>query len=716
MLLVCVATASAQSPSAVIRIDTSLNYPLGPTVEIPIILEYLEPGLQINGFELEIGIEYPNAPSQFAGFLWDEEILESGWSRLVWFEDVDDCEGEYCPTWILRIRSQVIPGQSLPLIDSPRELCRILFKTAGDLDTFYPIRFFWFDCSNNFVTFEGGEDTMLVSSHVYEYDGTELTGDMAFPSYLGAPDSCLQPELDDTTRVRAVDFYHGGLKMTVVDTPLVTRNAVRIEKTHNTEFGQIEEVSVTLEQIPEGNELLSFGSFDFLIEYDAQAATLLSARAGQLLDDCGWEYFTWRNGSDGACGDGDWPDGVVRIVAVADIENGVPQPLCLADSVGELAVLTFETTEDADTYECLYSQVRFLWCDCADNTVAVEPTADSLYVSNNVFIYDALPPATQERDFPTTYGAPYECLGEVIPGKFSTRAIDFYHGGFDFRCLEDLDQRGDINLNEVAYEIADFVLFSNYFLYGLSVFSVNVEAQIAATDCNADGMTLTLNDLIFLYRVIIDDVTPFPAPPSPRSLESDTCVVVHNIDLATVSIEYPDSLAAVFLTFGDSIFPVSDLPDFGAASLYTAPYTRVLMGPNSPHPPDCETCEMYHFGAGELFTYTGAAQLLSVEVSYDGTTYIPTAIRVDGSSTCCGDRGNVDGVNGPGLPINISDLVYLVAYLFEGGPQPPCIEEGNVDGSSDSGAPIDIVDITYFVEYMFAGGPPPPPCPTAPTR
>ncbi|MEW5993783.1 MAG: hypothetical protein AB1744_05225 [Candidatus Zixiibacteriota bacterium] len=43
---------------------------------------------------------------------------------------------------------------------------------------------------------------------------------------------------------------------------------------------------------------------------------------------------------------------------------------------------------------------------------------------------------------------------------------------------------------------------------------------------------------------------------------------------------------------------------------------------------------------------------------------------------CCnhdGIRGNVDGIVGPGGPIDVADLTYLVAYLFQGGPAPaPC--------------------------------------------
>lgn len=64
----------------------------------------------------------------------------------------------------------------------------------------------------------------------------------------------------------------------------------------------------------------------------------------------------------------------------------------------------------------------------------------------------------------------------------------------------------------------------------------------------------------------------------------------------------------------------------------------------------------------------------------------------------CGD------MDGSSAWPDIADLVYLVDYMFNGGPPPPMIEVTDVDGS---GGPIDIADLVYLVDYMFAGGPAP---------
>jgi hypothetical protein len=62
----------------------------------------------------------------------------------------------------------------------------------------------------------------------------------------------------------------------------------------------------------------------------------------------------------------------------------------------------------------------------------------------------------------------------------------------------------------------------------------------------------------------------------------------------------------------------------------------------------------------------------------------------------CGD------VNGDGL-VNASDIVYLINYLFIGGPAPDPLQAGdvNLDGS------VNASDVVYLINYLFIGGPPP---------
>jgi hypothetical protein len=68
---------------------------------------------------------------------------------------------------------------------------------------------------------------------------------------------------------------------------------------------------------------------------------------------------------------------------------------------------------------------------------------------------------------------------------------------------------GDINLNGIANEIGDAVLFSNYFIYGTAVFDpVWMATQVAATETNCDLQTMSTIDLSYLTNVIIGDLQP----------------------------------------------------------------------------------------------------------------------------------------------------------------------------------------------------------------
>jgi hypothetical protein len=72
---------------------------------------------------------------------------------------------------------------------------------------------------------------------------------------------------------------------------------------------------------------------------------------------------------------------------------------------------------------------------------------------------------------------------------------------------------------------------------------------------------------------------------------------------------------------------------------------------------------------------------------------------------CC--VGLADDPNGNGSGPDVSDLVFLVTYMFSGGPPPPCEEEVDINGSGDG---PNVSDLVYLVTYMFSGGPPPAPC------
>jgi hypothetical protein len=300
---------------------------------------------------------------------------------------------------------------------------------------------------------------------------------------------------------------------------------VTIEKQHDVVWGQPTVIDVSM--LPSAFKNFAIGGYDFLIQYDNSVLTFMNAAAGEFLTDCGWEYFTYRNGYSGNCGSG-CPSGLIRIVGIAETNNGANHPLCFVNTgsiSNVLAQLTFLVSNDRNL-ECLFVPIRFFWIDCGDNTLS-DPGGDTLLMSNHVYDYigsDGADTYYEVTDpgasLPGPFGAPSPLCDTYTQKGKPVRCANFYNGGVDIICADSIDSRGDINLNSIAYEIADAVMFTNYFIYGLSAFQGHVDGSMAASDVNGDGLTLTVADLVQLIRVVIGDALPLPKEVVVASVES----------------------------------------------------------------------------------------------------------------------------------------------------------------------------------------------------
>ena len=72
---------------------------------------------------------------------------------------------------------------------------------------------------------------------------------------------------------------------------------------------------------------------------------------------------------------------------------------------------------------------------------------------------------------------------------------------------------------------------------------------------------------------------------------------------------------------------------------------------------------------------------------------------LDGVGDACDFCGNADGSNA----IDISDAVYLISYIFAGGPAPTPV----LIGDANCDAAVDISDVVYLIAYIFEAGPAP---------
>lgn len=75
--------------------------------------------------------------------------------------------------------------------------------------------------------------------------------------------------------------------------------------------------------------------------------------------------------------------------------------------------------------------------------------------------------------------------------------------------------------------------------------------------------------------------------------------------------------------------------------------------------------------------------VVNIEVNYGSLTVLPVLV------------GDIDGSGS--LPMNIADLVYLVDWMFSGGPSPICPQSADCNGDSSA----DIADLVCWVDWMF---------------
>ncbi len=282
------------------------------------------------------------------------------------------------------------------------------------------------------------------------------------------------------------------------------------------------------------------GGFDILLSYDAAVMSFNYATIEDTEVD-GWEYFTYRL-NDGACG-GSCPSGLLRLVGIADMNNGAshPPPETLSPN-GILVTLQFYIVNDQNLGG-QFLPINFVWYDCGDNSIS-DPTGNDLYIDLRIYNPEMIMVWDEADDAgypsfsrPFGVGAPDVCLQPDTTKPTAIRCVEFIHGGICVTHPDSIDDRGDINLNGVAYEISDVVVFSNYFIFGLGAFTINMAGQIAATDVNADGLTLSVADLVYLIRVLIGDADPIPRlNPYEQKLELSTDDVGHRYEITTNAV------------------------------------------------------------------------------------------------------------------------------------------------------------------------------------
>lgn len=237
----------------------------------------------------------------------------------------------------------------------------------------------------------------------------------------------------------------------------------------------------------------ALGGFDLRVEFDPTVLYFQRVERGEGLPD-GWEYFTYRQLPCPNCGCCKYKLLLLGIYDLKDLHAG--QPIEPSSGYIEIARLKFRLAND-NNLRGFFVNVCFEWDEgnCSQNTFS-DPTGYILYVSSN------------PDEF--SYAV---CDTQLHPGNEVLNIVCFERCGGVQICTTGEKVVGDINLNLIPYDPADLTLFSSYFIYGLSVFMDDPywrSVQIANTDVNRDGFTLTLSDFIYMIRVMMHEVPPLP--------------------------------------------------------------------------------------------------------------------------------------------------------------------------------------------------------------
>ncbi len=142
-------------------------------------------------------------------------------------------------------------------------------------------------------------------------------------------------------------------------------------------------------------------------------------------------------------------------------------------------------------------------------------------------------------------------------------------------------------------------------------------------------------------------------------------------------------------------------------SLYTDLSTLITYGVYDLAPEDTITVTKALWTTKELDPAKGTAAISPAAARAIIIWFYCTFVAADplndplcsGNPNCCNVAGdaNNDG------SVNVGDGVYIINYVFKGGPAPICSQEGDANADSN----INVGDGVYIINFVFKGGPAP---------
>ncbi|MGB7061692.1 MAG: dockerin type I domain-containing protein [Candidatus Zixiibacteriota bacterium] len=448
------------------------------------------------------------------------------------------------------------------------------------------------------------------------------------------------------------------------------------------------------------------GQFHLEVDFCYHHLTFVGAEPGEILEGGDWEKFTYRLL---AYSDSLYKVQFFGIYDLPDGHQGVP--LGPNSEYVTLVVLAF-VIDNQGFPDGAFFPITFEWevSDCLENTLQ-DPSFDTLYVSQD------------SAQFNT-----FDCPPESLEFSFISPSLEFSDGGITVFYPEE-PVRGDINLNWIAYEVADWVLFHTFLLEGESVLT-DPEQQAANSDVNCDVLPWSIADLLYMNRVILHDAVELVCKgqeESGQEYPADQFILVSSSanpgEVVSVPIWFANSLpsrgATFKLVFDENLLSVEGVETLGsripgwedvypvihAGELFflthgdwwnennlsfssIEPGAGVLVGvnfrvdENAPVgefvPITFETEELL----GHYNSYTDTSGLVLIQPAAISGWIFTDAISGDANS---------DGI------VDVADLVYLINYLYRGGLPPSPAGQGDFNEDGE----VNLADLVALINYLF---------------
>jgi hypothetical protein len=203
--------------------------------------------------------------------------------------------------------------------------------------------------------------------------------------------------------------------------------------------------------------------------------------------------------------------------------------------------------------------------------------------------------------------------------------------------------------------------------------------RLAADYPGLAGRDLTPGAAIEIYPITLSGTAHTPDLPDDTDSVVVTSAIFANDGIGSVELYYDNGSGFLATTmFDDGLHQDGDADD-GLFGVVLAP---MPIG----------TTVAYYVEAEDQ------ASVVVKDPSFAPTNAV-YRFEVGEAQWACGDINNSGGI------LDISDLIYMVTYMFQGGPEPVFMESANINGE---GPDIpDIVDLIFLVSYMFQNGPDP---------